>query len=151
MNKLRHLLPYLGLVVVVSSLACYASGRIFHHPQKMDGADLHLWIHEQLLLTSEQDKKLEPSEQRFASLKKHYSELIRIGNMELAQAILENKGDSTAVSAAVEKIHQAQGALQKATLAHVFEMKPVLNPDQYEKLLNLTANALYQTQDEKSN
>jgi len=34
--------------------------------------------------------------------------------------------------------------LQEATLEHVFEMKEVLTPEQYQKLLNLTADELNQ-------
>jgi Spy/CpxP family protein refolding chaperone len=64
--------------------------------------------------------------------------------MELAQAILADKSDSPRVQSAIAKIHDAQGELQQATMRHVFEMKPVLAPEQYEKLLNLTANALYE-------
>ena len=46
------------------------------------------------------------------------------------------------VSTAVERIHDAQGELQEATIEHVFEMKGVLTPEQYQKLLNLTADEL---------
>ena len=69
--------------------------------------------------------------------------------MELAQAILQDKDNSPRVTVAIEKIQQAQGALQKATLQHVFEMKEALTPEQYQKLLNLTANALYQIEHKK--
>jgi hypothetical protein len=44
----------------------------------------------------------------------------------------------------VEQIHDAMGTLQKATLNHVFEMKAVLGEDQYEKLLQLTAEGLHE-------
>ena len=66
--------------------------------------------------------------------------------MELAQAILEDQGDSPKVAEILEKIHQSHGELQKVTLKHVFEMKKVLSPEQYKKLLDLTADALYQSQ-----
>jgi len=145
-QPLRHLLLFLLLVILVASATCYVTGRILHPPLPTHDDDFHAWIHRQLQLTPEQDRLLEPSERRFAEKKKHYSELMRIGNMELANAILEAKGDSPLVKEASEKIHQSQGALQKATLEHVFEMRPILSAEQYEKLLDLTANALYQTQ-----
>ena len=68
-------------------------------------------------------------------------------NRELAQTILEDRGESPRVRAAVAKIHDAMGQLQNATLEHVFEMKTVLTPVQYDRLLTLTAQALSETDD----
>ena len=34
------------------------------------------------------------------------------------------------------------GKLQMLTIGHVFEMKEVLSPEQYQKLLSFTADAL---------
>ena len=67
---------------------------------------------------------------------------IRRANKELAEAIKQDQADSPRVSAVVERIHHAQAELQKATIEHVFEMKGVLTPEQYQKLLNLTADEL---------
>ena len=74
--------------------------------------------------------------------------MIGLAKMALAHAILTDKAISPRFKAAVEKIHEAQGQLQNATLAHVFEMKAVLNEQQYDKLLNLTANALFEVNHE---
>ena len=93
-------------------------------------------------ITPEQDKALEPIEQRYAEQKKHYGEMLRITNAELGKAILEDRSDSERVKAAVARIHEAQGELQNATLQHIFEMKAVLTQPQYEKLLRSTADAL---------
>ena len=60
----------------------------------------------------------------------------------MGKAILEDRSDSARVKAAVAQIHQAQGGLQNATLQHIFEMKSVLTTQQYEKLLQSTAEAL---------
>jgi hypothetical protein len=46
------------------------------------------------------------------------------------------------VKAAVQKIHHAQGELQQAVLDHVFDMRPVLTQEQYDRLIQLTATAL---------
>ena len=110
----------------------------------MRHADAHHWIHTQIGLTAEQENQLVPIEQRYDEQRRHWSELIRVANTELAQAVLADEGDSPRVRAALAKIQEAQGQLQDATLRHVFEMKPVLRPEQYSKLLNLTANALSQ-------
>ena len=48
--------------------------------------------------------------------------------------------------AAVANIHDAMGQLQNAALEHVFEMKAVLTPAQYQRLIDLTARALTENQ-----
>jgi Spy/CpxP family protein refolding chaperone len=135
----------IALLVAVCAVACIASWVTAHYVDRHarhEAVETHAWIHTQLDITAEQDKALEPIEQRFDEKKKHYAELIRIANKELAQAILEDRADSPRVTAAVGRIHQAMGELQNATLQHIFEMKPVLTPQQYDKLLQLTAEAL---------
>jgi nickel and cobalt resistance protein CnrR len=144
MKRFEKTLLFLGLIAVVAVAACFFAERIFQKSPAHHHDTLHDWIHEQLEQTAEQEKQLEPIERRFREQRQHYLEVIRLGDMELAQAILQDKGDSPAVRAAIEKIHQAHGDLQKITIEHVFEMRAVLTPEQYEKLLNLTANALYQ-------
>lgn len=115
-------------------------------PKYRDAADYHLWVHQELKLTTEQENVLHAVEERFAEKRKHLTEIIRLANMELAEAITKDRVNSPRVEATVEKIHSAQGELQKATMEHVFEMQPHLSAEQYERLLNLTANALYEAE-----
>ena len=145
---MKRVLPILALllaVAVVASVACLLTARWTRH--HADHADAHHWVHTQLALTPEQEKQLLPIEQRYDEQRRHFSELIRVANVELGQAMLADKEDSPRIKAAIARIQDAQGQLQDATLHHVFEMKPVLTPEQYEKLLNLTANALSQSLD----
>ena len=143
MKSTLRIFALLLAVAGVAFLACWVTGRYMqHHHATHEATEAHAWIHTQLSITAEQEKALEPIEQRFEEKKKHYSELMRIANKELAQAIVEDRADSPRVTAAVERIHHAMGELQKVTLQHIFEMKPVLTPEQYEKLLRLTAEAL---------
>jgi Spy/CpxP family protein refolding chaperone len=130
------------LVAVVACTACWFTAAYLNRPHHADHGDAHAWIHTQLGITPEQEKALEPIEQRYTEHKKHYGEMLRIANDELGRAILEDRSDSERVKAAVARIHQAQGELQNATLQHIFEMQPVLTPQQYEKLLRATADAL---------
>ena len=145
MNKARWLLFFALAVALVAGVSCYL-GSCFMHAFCSRKGDAHEWIHQQLNISAEEEKGLESYEKSFAEKKKHYEEVIRLTNMELAQAILESQGDSPQVTAALEKILKNQGELQKATLEHVFEMKTALSPEKYQKLLDLTANALYQSQ-----
>jgi nickel and cobalt resistance protein CnrR len=143
MKKPLQLVAILIIVALVAAVACYISARLFG-PLHRSAVDGHEWIHKQLDLTEGELKALEPIELKFAERKRDLMGEIRSANKELAEAIKQDQADSRRVSAAVEKIHHAQGKLQEATLEHVFEMKGVLNPEQYQKLLNLTADELNQ-------
>ena len=146
MNRALRLAGLLLTVAVVAATACFLTGRfLLHHPAPGtgQGADAaHQWVHRELQLTFEQDQTLHAIEQRYAARRDELKTAIRQANAELARAIREDRADSPKVSAAVDKIHQAQGELQKITLEHVFEMRQALSPAQYDKLLNLTATAL---------
>ena len=146
MNRALRLAALLLTVAVVAAAACFLTGRFLSHhpaPGTGQGADsAHQWVHRELQLTAEQDQALHAIEQRYATRRDELKTAIRQANAELARAIREDRADSPKVSAAVDKIHQAQGELQKVTLEHVFEMRQALSPAQYDKLLNLTATAL---------
>lgn len=143
MKRIGPALLLLIAAAVVASIACVLTAR-WTGGQHARHADAHHWIHTQLGLTAEQEKQLAPIEQRYDAQRRQFTEVIRNANTELAHALLADEGDSPRVKAAIAKIHDAQGQLQDATLRHVFEMKPILQPEQYSKLLNLTAKALSQ-------
>ena len=46
------------------------------------------------------------------------------------------------VTARQIRIERQTGELQQAVLEHVFAMRPVLTPEQYDRLIQLTAHAL---------
>ena len=107
-----------------------------------DHDGLHTVLHEQLGLTAEQDAQLAEIEARFAPKQRELEARIQAANRALAEAIARDQRYSPAVAAAVEEIHHAQGALQKATLDHLFSMTPVLTPAQTKTLYRLTTDAL---------
>jgi Spy/CpxP family protein refolding chaperone len=110
-----------------------------HHAQIHDP---HHYLHEKLGTTTEQDKKLIPIEEKFSVKKQELETKIMDANHELAEAINKDGSYSVRVKTAVEKIHMAQGELQKATLEHLFEMHSLLTPEQRKKLNLLTTDAL---------
>ncbi len=129
------------IVAVLSFGACWLVGKsMFGHQEHTH--DPHQWLHEQLGLTTEQDQQLIPIEKKFVSKKQKMESLIHEANHELATAINEDGNYSNRVKQAVDKIHMAQGELQKVTLEHLFEMHTVLNPKQRKKLNALTTDAL---------
>lgn len=117
-------------------------GAGFMNPHR--SPDAHQWVHDQLNLTPEQDKALHPAEEAYAQEVKRVLEEIRLANGDLGSAILKGKEETPEVQAALGKVNDAQRRLQALTLQHVFGMREVLAPAQYEKLLNLTAEALQQ-------
>lgn len=140
-NALRLVLVLVA-VAVVAVVSCWLSGKYFQHDSLARSAASHEWIHRELNITSDEDKALAPIEDRYASRRRELAEAIRLANLDLAQAILDDREYSPRATAAIEKIHHAQGELQEATLEHVFEMRSALTPEQYDKLLRATAAAL---------
>lgn len=142
MNNALRLVLLLTSVAVVAVLSCLATNRFLHARPVAEATESHGWIHRELGINGEQDKALEAIEDRYAQRRGELAGAIRRANVELAQAVLDDRSYSPRVTAAIERIHQAQGELQKATLEHVFEMRPALRPEQYDKLLRSTAAAL---------
>jgi Spy/CpxP family protein refolding chaperone len=141
MNRWIQLVLLFAVVAAAAGTANFVTSQLFSR-----GApglvSAHIQIHQKLGLTPEQERRLEPIEQRFAQQKEELLRSIRQANGQLAKAIRDDKSNSSEITTAVAAIHAAQGELQKITLDHVFEMKAVLQPKQYQKLLDLTAQAL---------
>ncbi|CAN5750514.1 hypothetical protein BH09VER1_BH09VER1_12060 [soil metagenome] len=132
----------LVVVALVAMGACLLTRYFVPIMRHDDPESAHDWVHRQLGITPEQTKLLDPIEHRYDERRRALDRTIRQANAELATAILEDQAASPKVNATIEKIHAAQGELQMVTISHVFEMKTVLTPGQYEKLLKLTAEAL---------
>jgi len=130
------------LIAAAAAIACYSVIRLFPRPVSMQTVDYHYWVHGKLGLTPAEEKALEPIEEKFANRRRQLMAQIREANRELAEAIISDRSDSERVKAAVDKIHRAQGQLQNAVLEHVFDMRPVLTPEQYDRLVRMTADAL---------
>lgn len=143
MKRLSSALILLGVVVLLAAGAACLSIALYSKWHEPTYQNAHDWIHTQLNLSAEQDRALEPIEKRYRSERQNLEQQLTLANRELAEAILADGRDSERVHFAIEKIHLHMGALQRVTIGHVFEMKEVLTPEQYRKLLNLTANALY--------
>jgi Spy/CpxP family protein refolding chaperone len=141
MNSLGKLALLLILVAVVAASACWTTSHFLVKTPPPQG-DYHHWLHTQLGITADQDKALDKEEERFASQRKDLVAMIQQDNAELATAMMQDKEFSPRVAAAVEEIHHGQSELEKATLEHIFAMKPILSPEQFDKLLKLTSDAL---------
>ena len=102
----------------------------------------HHWLHEQLDLSAEEHVRLEPIEIEFAQREKDLADALQEAKRQLAEAVEEDKAYTPRVSKAIEEIHGAMAALQKATIEHLFEMEEALSAEHYERLLRLAGDSL---------
>lgn len=132
----------LSLIVAVTAFTvCWISSG-WHIGPDTHPTDSHGWLHKELHITSDQEKRLIPIEEKFAKRKQALEVKIRDANIELSKAMLEDKRYSDRVQAGIDTIHHAQGELQKVTMEHLFEMQTVLTPLQADKLNKFAADAL---------
>ncbi|GIK49855.1 MAG: hypothetical protein BroJett013_25520 [Alphaproteobacteria bacterium] len=103
---------------------------------------LHQTLHSELHLSTDQMQQVEALERDFAPRRRALELEMRAANAELAAAIRAEHVYGPRVTAAVERFHQAMGALQTETLRHVFAMRAVLTPEQQARFDDVVAQAL---------
>ena len=121
-----------------SAWACAKFVLMHHH----SSPSLHQIVHHDLDLDAAQTQRIEAAEARFALRRRALEQELRAANRDLAIAIERDHRDSPAVQAAVDRVHAAMGGLQKQTIAHVFEMRAVLNPKQAARFDHEVTRAL---------
>lgn len=126
---LRNLLITIALVVVAAGGGAWVCARyvVTHHAP---GSSLHDMVHKDLDLTPDQSRRLDAIEKSYAAERTRLEDEVRAANRELATAIRRGEKDSPELNAAIDHLHMAMGALQKATIGHVFDMRAVLTPEQ---------------------
>ena len=117
-------------------------GRTFINAPPPVESELHAVLHEQVRLDPTQDAKVDAIEAQFAIRRQALELELRADNARLAAAIEAEHGFGPQVSAAVDRSHEVMGALQKATLEHIFAMRSVLRPDQAGKFDSAIVKAL---------
>jgi Spy/CpxP family protein refolding chaperone len=142
---MKRVLPFallLALVAVIASASCLLTRHYLSRAPQAAANSAQPELFEQLGLTPAQEQKINVIRARFAAQQHHCLALMQQRNRELAAVITSDRADSPRVQAAVEKIHEAMGDLQKATLTSVFAAREVLTPAQYDRLLELVAAQL---------
>ncbi len=126
---LRNLL----ITVILAALAAGGGASLCAYyviSHQTAGPSLHDMVHRDLDLTPEQTRRLDAIEEKYAVERKVLEADVRAANRELAAAIRQGHKESPEVEAAIDHLHMAMGELQKATVAHVFDMRAVLSPQQ---------------------
>lgn len=102
---------------------------------------LHDWMHQQLDISAAQHGALDQLETSYEAERVRLRQLIRELGSELARGIRDGAPD-TGIIARQEKLHDAQGKLQQATLGHFKDMKQHLTPAQASKLAAWTHDSI---------
>lgn len=138
-------LIFLSIFTATAYAGLYIGQRILHFKDTNSEKSTKRWhqiLHENLEITEVQDLKLSPIEEKFISKRKALERQIGLANKELAEAIKKDKSLSLNVEKATSKIHQVMGELQRVTLEHLFEMRPILTDEQNRKLEQMITDAL---------
>lgn len=128
MNRKGSLLLALALGFVGALGGAMVARMMPHRVQ--DETALHQLLHDELALDASQQARIAAMNAGFAVQKAQLVAQQRAANAELAAALRDEHSYGPRVAAAVDRSHHAMGALQKATLEHVFAMRAVLRPDQ---------------------
>lgn len=110
--------------------------------QNEDNASLHSFVHDELELSSEQLQTLNEIEDKFAIRRRSLELSLRAANATLADAIDQEHEYGPKVASAIETVHERMGALQKATVEHVFEMRSILTAEQQKAFDQRVGDAL---------
>lgn len=137
----------LAIVAFAAALAGVLVGRSLYEHQVRQPNALHDLLHDELDLDARQLAQINGIEERFERRRQALEAELRADNVRLAAAIEAERGYGSRVTAEIERSHRAMGDLQKETLAHIFEMRAVLRPEQAEEFDRAVVKAL--TADER--
>ena len=125
-------------------IGCVIAINLSHKEKAPAAGGTHDWLHEQLGITAEQHLGLEQIEARFAKREAELVAALATAKSDLGDVMAEDKAFTPRVTTSIEKIHHAMAELQKATLEHLFEMEEALTPEQYDLLIELASESLFE-------
>ncbi len=134
-----HLAAAIVLAALAGMLGALAADRWFS-PQHSQG--LHEFVHDHIDLSSEQERRLDRLEERFAIENAERELAVRRANAGLAAAMDNEHQYGPKVSAAIDQVHASLGELQKATVRHVFAMREILDERQQQEFDRQVARSL---------
>ena len=135
----------LALAFAAGWLGSYCAS---HWPQQnVETQGFHGFVHDELDLTDSQLAQLEKLETDFAIKQKSLELSLRAANADLAAAMEAEHEYGPEVSLAIETVHEKMGALQKATVEHIFNMRRLLTDEQQIAFDARVGNALTANQE----
>jgi Spy/CpxP family protein refolding chaperone len=144
MNRWTLRLLWAVATVALAGVTAFLVSRSSYdeRPHAESENDFHRWMHDQLAITPDQHKALDPLEASFEKERKRLRAEIATAGRDLADAVRKGKSGSPEIEAALSRLNAAQAGLQRATLDHFFAMKDHLDPGQAEKLLQWTHDSI---------
>ena len=140
-NRLPIALIALGMGFAAGwALRPAGDGTHSHHHH--NEGDFHAWVHQNLVITPEQERILEPFEKSYETERRQLRLEIDRAGRDLAEAIRSQTEAGPELESALTRLNTAQGNLQRATLGHFFTMKQHLSPDQAERMRTWTHDRL---------
>lgn len=135
----------LALALAAGWLGSYCAN--YWSQQDVETQGIHNFLHNELDLTDSQVAQLGALEADFAIKQKSLELSLRAANADLAAAMEAEHEYGPKVSSAIEAVHEKMGALQKATVEHVFNMRRLLTDKQQDAFDARVGNALTANQE----
>jgi nickel and cobalt resistance protein CnrR len=143
---MKNFVLFFCAIVAVAAVTAFGTLKFVEGRTAMSSeAAAHEWLHRELKITDAQHKALTPIESRFAEKMNGLAQQLRAAKLKLAEVMGEDKAFTPRVAVEVEAVHRCLGEMQKASIAHVFEMRAVLTPEQGDKLLALARRTMEET------
>jgi Spy/CpxP family protein refolding chaperone len=143
---MKKIIGFLLLVVVVAGVSAFSAMKFAaacgHCSSDHTTCSPHDWLHQKLQLSAEQQKALQPVEERFHQQYQSANEQLIDANRQLAKLLSQSQSFSPEVAAAIEHVHHRMGELQKLSIQHLYDMRPLLTPEQNERLVKYAQQAL---------
>lgn len=141
---MKKILVFFLIVAVVAAVTTVCVNRSLVRCRTCcaSSEDVSSRLQKELSLTAEQKAALEPIEKKFQAANALYTARMNEANRALARALEKGDPDAPEIAEAIDAIHHHMGEMQKASIAHLFEMRSVLTREQGDKLLAMAREAL---------
>jgi Spy/CpxP family protein refolding chaperone len=131
------------ITVVLAGLAAFVGARLgaqhlqpaeAPRSQRLLRETVYQMVHQDLKLSSDQKKRIDEIEDRYAHRRNSLRAQIGSANAELGEALANEMALGTAAQRALEHLQDSMGSLQKETILYVLEVRAVLTPQQQQVL-----------------
>lgn len=129
------------ILIFAAGFAGVMAGNIYEN-SNANSLSLHDYTHNELQLDASQNKRLEALETAFHKERQVLEMRLKESNANLAKAMDSEHEYGPKVEAQIANVHQEMGALQKATIAHIFDMRAILTKEQQIKFDRKVSTAL---------
>lgn len=141
---MKKLIVFFFVVAAVAAITSVCVTRSVSRPLSCCASDedMSARLQRELSLSAEQKAALEPIEKKFKEANARYAARMGEANRALAKALEKGDPNAPEIAEAIDAIHHHMGEMQKASIAHLFEMRSVLTKEQGDRLLAMAREAL---------